>query len=411
MSFVFHNIVVKLYLGHLGIVKKLGLSGVKNKFAVTLNQRLIHFFVIAMTVLLLFVNLNSKTSASTNGFADQVHHTILAELVTSEMYGADDNIVSESINPTATVAGIQQSYLDNTASIRPQAKASVKDNTEDEEYNIISNKDNRIVHPNIVSTKITEQDRTQTIAYTVLPGDTISVIAEKFKISVSTILWENNLSSYSIIRPNDVLNILPKTGITHKVTKNETVSSIAKKYDVKETIILEANKMTKADKLQVGKKIFVPGAKKIVYRAPAPKTYTGFAAIKNIVSTPSSQVTASNKMAWPTVGHRITQYYSWRHHGLDIANKVGTPLYAADSGTIEFVGWSNGYGNNILINHGGGKKTRYAHMSKFYVKKGEKVSKGMTIGEMGSTGWSTGPHVHFEVIINNKKYNPLNYIK
>ena len=116
-------------------------------------------------------------------------------------------------------------------------------------------------------------------------------------------------------------------------------------------------------------------------------------------------------MNWPTVGHRITQYYSWRHRAVDIANKTGTSIYAADAGTINVVGWGKGYGNQIVINHGGGKKTRYAHLSKFYVKRGQKVGKGETIAAMGSTGWSTGPHVHFEVIINGKKYNPLNYTK
>jgi len=116
-------------------------------------------------------------------------------------------------------------------------------------------------------------------------------------------------------------------------------------------------------------------------------------------------------MNWPTVGHYITQYYSWRHQGLDIANKIGTPLYAADAGVIETAGWGRGYGNQIVINHGGGKKTRYAHLSKFYTKKGQKVDKGEAIGTMGSTGRSTGPHLHFEIIINNIKYNPLNYIR
>jgi murein DD-endopeptidase MepM/ murein hydrolase activator NlpD len=116
-------------------------------------------------------------------------------------------------------------------------------------------------------------------------------------------------------------------------------------------------------------------------------------------------------MNWPTVGHRISQYYSWRHLGLDVANKTGTPIYSSDAGTIEFAGWSTGYGNNIIVDHGGGKKTRYAHLSKFYVEKGDSAEKGEAIGEMGSTGWSTGPHLHFEVIINGRKYNPLNYIK
>ena len=126
---------------------------------------------------------------------------------------------------------------------------------------------------------------------------------------------------------------------------------------------------------------------------------------------PNAAPTAGNKMNWPTVGHRITQYYTWKHYAVDIANKTGTPIYAADSGEIEVAGWGTGYGNQILIDHGGGKKTRYGHMSKFYVKKGDKVTKGQAIGEMGSTGWSTGPHLHFEVIINGVKQNPLNYIK
>ena len=96
---------------------------------------------------------------------------------------------------------------------------------------------------------------------------------------------------------------------------------------------------------------------------------------------------------------------------MDIAAKTGTAIYAADAGTVESVGWGTGYGNQIVINHGGGKKTRYAHLSKFYAKKGDIVSKGQTIAAMGSTGWSTGPHLHFEVIINGRKYNPLNYIR
>ena len=295
--------------------------------------------------------------------------------------------------------------------MRSQPKVSIKEGVDNEDYSIVTNLDGSIVHPNIVSTKITEQERTQTITYTVLSGDTISVIAEKFGISVSTILWENDLSSYSIIRPGDDLDILPKTGINHKVVKNETISSIVKKYDVEEVDLLVVNKITKDDNFQVGQVLFVPGGKKTIYRAPAPKTYTGFTAIKNIVSTPSSQVVSGNKMAWPTSATRITQYYSWRHHGLDIAQRGTVPIYAADSGTVESAGWGTGYGYNIVINHGGGKKTRYAHMSKFYVGKGDKVSKGHTLGLMGNTGWSTGQHLHFEVIINGKKYNPLNYIR
>jgi murein DD-endopeptidase MepM/ murein hydrolase activator NlpD len=118
-------------------------------------------------------------------------------------------------------------------------------------------------------------------------------------------------------------------------------------------------------------------------------------------------------MIWPTPGRRITQYYSWSHQGLDIGDKIGTPLYAADDGVVIIAqgGWNGGYGNTILLDHGGGKRTRYGHASKLFVKVGDEVKKGETIAAMGSTGRSTGPHLHFEVLVNGTRYNPLNYIK
>jgi murein DD-endopeptidase MepM/ murein hydrolase activator NlpD len=101
-----------------------------------------------------------------------------------------------------------------------------------------------------------------------------------------------------------------------------------------------------------------------------------------------------------------------RHNGIDIANKVGTPIYAADNGKVELSasGWNGGYGNTILINHGK-LKTRYGHLSRLYVKAGQTVEKGQVIGEMGSTGRSTGPHLHFEVLSGSVRYNPLNYVR
>ena len=161
--------------------------------------------------------------------------------------------------------------------------------------------------------------------------------------------------------------------------------------------------------------IVIPDGKKIASATVTkPKTTSSYrlsSIVKDLVK-PSAAKPAGNKMQWPTVGYRITQYYSWRHTGLDIGNKVGTPLYAADSGVVEKAGWnSGGYGNMVLINHGGGIKTRYAHASKLYVKVGDHVSKGEAVAAMGSTGRSTGPHIHFEVIINGRLLNPLNYIR
>jgi murein DD-endopeptidase MepM/ murein hydrolase activator NlpD len=199
--------------------------------------------------------------------------------------------------------------------------------------------------------------------------------------------------------------------MTHKVASGETVEQIAKEYNIEETEIFEFNKLPEDAKLTIGQKLIIPGGRKVTYASYVPQSYTGLSAIKDLVLPPSASPVSGNKMNWPTQGHQITQYYSWRHHGLDIANKHGTPIYAADAGTVESVGWGEGYGNQIIIDHGGGKKTRYAHLSEVYTEKGEAVDKGQTIAAMGSTGWSSGPHLHFEVIINGRKYNPLNYIK
>jgi murein DD-endopeptidase MepM/ murein hydrolase activator NlpD len=106
----------------------------------------------------------------------------------------------------------------------------------------------------------------------------------------------------------------------------------------------------------------------------------------------------------------ITHKYSL-HTGIDIAAPKGTPVVAANNGKIIISGWNTAYGNYIVISHGGGQTTLYGHMSKLLVKKGEEVKRGDKIGLVGSTGWSTGPHLHFEISINGKTVNPMNYFK
>lgn len=128
----------------------------------------------------------------------------------------------------------------------------------------------------------------------------------------------------------------------------------------------------------------------------------------------------TGKFAWPLAGRgTITCRYGYRtdpapsnHTGIDIAISTSTPIYAADSGTVtKAVNGSTGYGKYVIINHGDGSSTLYAHASKLYVQVGQKVARGETIAAVGSTGWSTGPHLHFEVILNGKKVNPEPYIK
>jgi len=409
----------------------LGWKGLRgNTFNFLFNQKLVHALVVLLTIFSVFVNMTSRTNAENQ--INDMSGTILSQLVQGEFESApeDQQLIVETFDSESSISSVHQSYLDNLSSFKPQARVSTEQEVDIDEMTTDENTGS-IIRKDRVSTKISKKPRENMITYTVKTGDTISTIAEEFEISVSTILWENNLTAYSIIRPGNTLDILPVSGISHIVKKGESITRLAEKYSVTEDEIIAFNKLDSSGKLIMDQKIIIPGGRRINEQLNAPdvapkiKTYSGLAVIKefisnsneggNLVKNIAKDFNAvplkGNKMNWPTVGNRITQYYSWSHHAIDIANKIGTPLYAADSGVVEVAGWGTGYGNQIVIDHGGGKKTRYAHASKFYVKKGDKVTKGQIIAAMGSTGWSTGSHIHFEVIINGIKYNPLNYIK
>jgi murein DD-endopeptidase MepM/ murein hydrolase activator NlpD len=259
--------------------------------------------------------------------------------------------------------------------------------------------------------------RTTNIQYTVEAGDVLSTIADKFNVTVNTILWSNNLTWTSMIKPGQKLTIPPGSGINHDVVRGDTIASIAKKYQADAQKIISANGLASASDIQVGDLIFVPEGVKptqIVssYKPPknSEKPQTGNAYSDEYVPPAATSATGT-KLLWPVLSHRITQYYSWRHTGLDVGDKVGNPIYAAEDGKVERSGWSNGYGNNVIINHGNGVQTLYGHASKLLVKAGDTVSRGQTIALVGSTGWSTGPHLHLEVRENGVRKNPLNYIK
>lgn len=248
-------------------------------------------------------------------------------------------------------------------------------------------------------------------------GDTVSTIASRYAITINTVLWANNLASYSIIKPGQELIILPYSGLLYTVKSGDNLSKIANLYDIDSNEIIEKNNLDQNEGLKISQELILPGASKISYSS----SYTSSSNTvlsSNITPTsinkvPDAKPASSDSMVWPTEGHIITQYFTWSHNGLDIANKTGTPIYAADAGVVEIAatGWNGGYGNTFLINHGNGIKTRYGHLSALYVKQGDTVAKGENIGAMGSTGRSTGPHIHFEVVINGTRYNPLNYIK
>lgn len=259
------------------------------------------------------------------------------------------------------------------------------------------------------------EKRTKAIEYKVEEGDTIGGIAEKFNLKVVTILWANKLTERSLIRPGDKLVIMPVDGVLHQVKRNDTISSIAKHYGTESGKIVEFNALADAGDINVGEFLIVPDGKMPVVRAPAPRVVSRFDSPKDILQIPSAKPSADGRMVWPTSAKILTQYYGWRHSGLDIAGPKNSAIYAARAGTVEVsqCGWNGGYGCYIIIDHGGGVKTLYGHNNKLLISAGEEVEAGQAIATMGNTGnvrGRTGIHLHFEVMINGRRNNPLNYL-
>jgi len=260
-----------------------------------------------------------------------------------------------------------------------------------------------------VDTLISDKMRDKITEYKVQEGDTVSSIAEKFGVSTDTIRWQNDLASKDSIKVGQTLEILPVTGVAHKVKKGDTVYSIAKYYDTEAQGIVDFpfNSFVNDEtfELAIGQTIVVPEGIK-----PSQVLWQPLARVKQ--TTPDAgSVTASGVFVWPT-GGTITQRFAWYHKGVDIANKAAPSVLAADSGTVVVAGWPDGtgYGNRVVIDHGNGYKTLYAHLSRINVVAGQTVVRGNVIGQMGSTGRSTGTHLHFEVIRNGVYLDPLSVL-
>lgn len=281
--------------------------------------------------------------------------------------------------------------------------------------------------------------RTKTDIYTIATGDTISTIARRFGVNVGTVLWANNLTVRSMIRPGSTLKIPPTSGVLHTVKKGDTLQKIALTYKVDVEQINTFNNLSNGSTLTIGNEIMVPDGTPPEINTPiairksstnirpdvpisriankAVDVYQELTGKTDARNKPTDvadveEAKAKSKLLWPTKQHIINQYYGWKHTGLDLEGDYVDPIYAAADGVVETSGWnSGGYGLQIIINHGNGTKTRYAHASKMYVKVGDTVKRGEVIAMVGTTGRSTGTHLHFEVYIANKRVNPLPYIR
>ena len=233
--------------------------------------------------------------------------------------------------------------------------------------------------------------------YVVESGDTLSSLATKFDISLKTILWANNLSEKSIIKPGDKLVIPPVSGVIHHVKDKDTISGIAQTYKVKTDEIISFNHLSEENSIYVGDILIVPGGAMPVLLSQSQQTS-------------SSVPLANSYFVCPHAACRITQGLHW-YNAIDFGGKCGDPIRAAAAGTVLKVAlttstsrWAfNGAGNHITIMHPNGVVTMYGHISASLVSPGDTVSQGQTIALMGGqpgtpgAGLSTGCHVHFGV--------------
>ncbi|RLC67408.1 MAG: hypothetical protein DRI48_02400 [Chloroflexi bacterium] len=254
-------------------------------------------------------------------------------------------------------------------------------------------------------TIIPNRPRLEVITYTVQAGDTVQSIANQFGLQPTTIMWSNPAieDAPDLLRIGQEAVILPLDGVYHEVAEGDTLESIAEKYEVEPEAIVNCkyNHLESSEApLVTGTYLIVPGGEK-PYVPKVVTTYTG--------SVPEG-ARGTGQFQWPVLG-RLTQGYWYGHRAIDIGAATGSAVVASDGGFVSFAGWTDvGYGYLIVIDHANGFATYYAHLSNFYVSTGQAVARGQVIGAVGSTGWSTGPHLHFEVRYYGVQHNPRAYL-
>ncbi|MFH0770035.1 MAG: peptidoglycan DD-metalloendopeptidase family protein [Candidatus Peregrinibacteria bacterium] len=275
------------------------------------------------------------------------------------------------------------------------------------------------------------------IVHTVKEGESLEKLAQRYHLATDTIRWANPSVGKKPLQPGDELIILPVDGVLHTVGRGQTVTQIAELYDVDQASITKQNTI-KGGFLMAGQELIIPGGKPIVAGSSAiamagkPVTFGDrIGSVKkptDLLARFADDGAKPMEAAFvpdPTAGVLqkpcsaacfITQYYHAGHYALDLQERGGGPIYAAEAGTVirADYGWNGGFGNVIEIDHGNELVSLYGHNKELYVKVGDTVSRGQLIAAMGATGLvygATGIHTHFEVRLKGVKKNPLLYIQ
>jgi transposase-like protein len=273
-------------------------------------------------------------------------------------------------------------------------------------------------------TVIPDRLRAGVITYVVQPGDTIFDVASRFDLAPETIVWSNRevlQDAPWLIQLGLELFILPEDGVYHIVRADDTVASIAAEYDVELAVLYnEWNDLEEGDPIHEGQLLVVPGGtgEEVAWTPPQPEYATSGSSQYSYGVCSGVTFTGPGANGWfilPTGSSRVSGWYfhdprNPTHIGLDYACRTGDPLYAADNGVVTIAGWNGGYGILVEINHGNGFVTRYGHFSDIIVGCGQAVYQGQLLGYCGSTGWSSGAHLHFETRYNGVPQDPQAYL-
>lgn len=260
-------------------------------------------------------------------------------------------------------------------------------------------------------TNIPSRSRTEVIEYSVTTGDSVFGIAQSFNLKPESILWANYdqlNDSPDMLSPGMELNIPPVDGVYYQWQEGDTLESVAAKFDVSAEDILdwEGNNFDLTNpQVEPDQWIMVPNGHREFVQWVVPTIARANSGVLKSVLGPGacegnySGAYGTGAFAWPTASHYLSGNDYWSGHlGIDIAGSLGDGIFAADAGVVVFAGWANGgYGNMVMIDHGNGYQTLYAHLSSVSAYCGQSVYTGTYIGAIGSTGNSTGPHLHFEV--------------